>query len=101
MNPQAKKGRKITHDLHEGARRRHRQRMAVTENKERYKRRQHFGETPFAVIKAAFDLRRFLLRGLRAVQTEWLWACTAFNLKKLIHLWASVRDTRLEGVNGQ
>jgi hypothetical protein len=33
-----------------------------TQAKGRYKRRQHFGETPFAVLKAALDLRRLLLR---------------------------------------
>lgn len=91
VNPKAKKGRRITHDIHEAARRRHRERMKIPENKERYKRRQHFGETPFAVIKAAFDLRRFLLRELAGVQTEWLWMCTAFNLKKLMSMWDSVR----------
>jgi transposase len=92
VNPQAKKGRRITHDMHEAARRRHRERMKIPENKERYKRRQHYGETPFAVIKAALDLRRFLLRGLTGVQTEWLWMCTAFNLKKLMSLWHTVRE---------
>jgi hypothetical protein len=29
------------------------------------------------------DIRQFLLRGLEKVKTEWLWACTAFNLGKL------------------
>ena len=49
-----------------------------------YGRRQHFGETPFAVIKTGFDLRRFLLRGIEGVGQEWRWASTAFNLKKLM-----------------
>ena len=61
------------------------------EAKERYKRRLHFGETPFAVLKAALDLRRFLLRGIEGVQQEWLWGCTAVNLKKLMSLWGGVR----------
>lgn len=87
-NPQAKKGRKVTHDAHEGARRRQRVKMQTVEAKELYKRRQHAGETPFAVIKACFSLRRFLLRGQHGVQTEWLWHCTAFNLKRLLSLLA-------------
>ena len=29
-------------------------------------------------------LRQFLLRGLDKVRSEWLWACTAFNLRKLM-----------------
>jgi transposase len=89
-NPNAKKGRKVTHDIHEPARRRHRERMKRPETKERFKVRQHYGETPFAVIKACFDLRRFLLRGIEGVQQEWLWTCTAFNLKKLMNLWGKL-----------
>ena len=90
-NPDAKKGRRVTHDEHEAARRRHRNRMKQPASKERYKVRQHFGETPFAVMKACFDMRRFLLRGIEGVQTEWLWGCTAFNLKKLMSLIAALR----------
>jgi transposase len=90
-DPNAKKGRKIVHDENEPARRRHRQRMATEDAKERYTRRQHAGETPFAVIKACFGLRRFLLRGIEGVQTEWLWHCSAFNLKRMLNLLASVR----------
>ena len=56
-----------------------------------YSRRQHFGETPFAVIKACLDLRRFLLRGIEGVGQEWRWAATAFNLKKLMSRWAVLR----------
>ena len=79
-------GRKIRHDLHEAARRRHRERMGQDESKERYKTRQHIGETPFAVLKAVMGMRQFLLRGHEGVQTEWLWGTTAFNLKKLMRL---------------
>jgi transposase len=90
-NPDARQGRKVTHDEHESARRRHRARMNDPESQERYKARQHFGETPFAVLKVHFDLRRFLLRGIAGVQTEWSWACAAFNLKKLMTLIARLR----------
>lgn len=98
-DPEAKKGRKVCHDLHEAARRRHRERMKKPESATTYKRRQHIGETPFAVLKACFGLRRFLLRGIEGVQIEWLWHCTAFNLKKLMSLWAGLREQRAE--NGQ
>ena len=27
-------------------------------------------------------MRRFLLRGLEKVRTEWLWGCTAYNMRK-------------------
>ena len=90
-NPEARQGRKVTRDGYEEVRRRHSERMQQADAKERYKRRQHYGETPFAVLKAALDLRRFLLRGIRGVQQEWLWGCTAFNLKKLMSLWGALR----------
>ena len=82
----AKRGRRVTRDCWEAARSRHQARMQQEAAKERYKRRQHYGETPFAVLKAVMILRRFLLRGIDGVRQEWLWSCTAFNLKKLITL---------------
>lgn len=102
-NPEAKRGRKVTRDGYEPIRRRHRERMQEEDAKERYKQRLHYGETPFAVLKACFDLRRFLLRGIHGVQQEWLWGCTAFNLKKLMSLWGALRaklDERETAVAG-
>lgn len=95
-NADAKRGRKVTRDGYEAVRRRHRERMRQAEAQARYKQRLHFGETPFAVLKAALDLRRFLLRGIEGVRQEWLWGCTAFNLKKLIGLWDGLRAKRAE-----
>lgn len=93
-NPEAKRGREVTADQHEGARHRHRQRMQTEEAKVAYSRRQHIGELPFAVIKANFGMRRFLLRGLNGVGQEWRWASTAFNLTKLMRLWRAVGAER-------
>ena len=90
-DPKAIKGREITHDIHEAARRRHRERMRTPEAKAAYARRQHIGETPFAVMKTSFDMRRFLLRGIEGVGLEWLWCSTAFNLKKLASMWGKLR----------
>lgn len=90
-NPEAKRGREVMHDEHEGARRRHRQRMQSKQAQAAYSVRGHTGEVPFAVIKAMFDLRRFLLRGIEGVGQEWRWAATAFNLKKLMRLWSNLR----------
>jgi len=90
-NPSSKTGRKVSHDEYEGERRRQRERMQPAETKQRYNQRSHYGETPFAVMKAAMDLRRFLLRGHEGVRVEWLWCSTAFNLKKLTALVASLR----------
>jgi hypothetical protein len=91
MNPASKQGRKVSHDEFEPLRRRHRKRMKSKKAMERYPLRQHFGETQFAVIKEAMSLRRFLLRGIQGVQTEWLWGCTAFNMKKLVNLLGAMR----------
>jgi transposase len=84
-------GREVIDDVHEPARRRHRARMEQPESQEAYSRRQHFGETPFAVIKTMFDVRRFLLRGIEGVGQEWRWLATAFNLKKLMKEWGAMR----------
>lgn len=90
--PDAAGGRSVSRDEFEAARARHRERMNEDSAKARYKRRQHIGETPFAALKDLFDLRRFLLRGIEGVQTEWLWGCTAFNLKKLAALLGAMRS---------
>lgn len=90
-NPESPRGREIMHDEHEGARRRHRARMATPVAQEAYARRQHIGELPFAVIKCMFDMRRFLLRGIEGVGQEWRWAATAFNLKKIMSHLAALR----------
>ncbi len=87
-------GRELIDNPHEAARRRHRQRMESEEAQLAYKRRPHFGELPFAVIKTTFDIRRFLLRGIEGVGQEWRWASTAFNLKKLMGAWPAVRARR-------
>ncbi len=90
-NPEAKRGREVMHDEHEGPRRRHRERMKTAEAQAAYARRQHAGEVPFAVMKVMFDVRRFLLRGIEGVGQEWRWSSTTFNLKKLLQLWRQVR----------
>lgn len=85
-NVNAKQGREVKHDEFEDARRRQRAKMKQPESQNLYKARQHFGETPFAVIKACFNMRRFLLRGVDGVRSEFQWACSAFNMQKLIAL---------------
>jgi len=91
LDPRAKGGRTVTRDGHEAARERMHAKLQTEEGKNIYNRRMHIGETPFAVIKGIFDVRRFLLRGLEKVRTEWRWACTAYNLKKLIAALAALR----------
>lgn len=80
------KARQVNREQYEAQRERHAQHMAKPESQATYGLRRHPGERPFAMIKHHFGLRRFLLRGLDRVQTEWHWAATAFNLHRLMSL---------------
>jgi transposase len=77
-------GRTITRDIYTADRERHAAKMRTPEVRARYGRRFHAGETPFGWLKQVLGLRQFLLRGLEKVRMEWLWACTGYNLRKLI-----------------
>jgi transposase len=46
-------------------------------------------EPVFATIKQALGFRRWTVRGLENVRTQWALLCTAFNLKKLYQHWAA------------
>lgn len=80
------KQRTVQHQQHESHRLEHAAKMETEEAKEKYARRRHPGERPFAVIKQHFGARRFLLRGIEQVKQEWLWLSTAFNLHRLFGL---------------
>lgn len=58
--------------------------MKTESGKQTYVRRAHLAETPSAFIKQVIGLRQFFLRGLEKVRMEWLWACAAFNIRKLV-----------------
>lgn len=92
--PQAQQNRSISRDVHEKRRREHALKMATDESRERYQVRFHTAEVPFAILKQIIGLRRFLLRGLEKVRTEWLWGCTAYNLAKLVRGIAALRAER-------
>jgi transposase len=80
----SKRGRTITRDEHEETRERTAARMATPEAKKIYNQRPRIAETTFAILKAIFGMRQFLLCGLDKVRIEWRWAATAFNLSKLV-----------------
>ncbi len=88
------KRRMVSHDQHEAVRQEVAARMKTEPGKKAYARRAHLAETPNGVLKQVLGLRQFLLRGLDKVRTEWLWACTAFNVSKLI---SATRMLRAEG----
>jgi hypothetical protein len=83
--------RGVSRDQHESAREALAARMKTPAAQETYARRAWIAETPYARIKAWMGLRQFLLRGLQKVRTEWRWACTAYNLRKLVAIMADVR----------
>jgi transposase len=89
-DPNAKNGRRVNHDEFKAHRERHREKMRDPTVEERYKVRLHYGETQFAFIKQWMNLRQFLLRGIDGVRQEWLWSCTAYNLKKLMGSWGEI-----------
>ena len=51
-------------------------------------------EMPNGFTKEVLGIRQFLLRGLDKVRTEWLWAWTAFNLRKLMIAMGTLRTDR-------
>jgi transposase len=83
-DPKSQRGRSVSRDPHEPLREQMCERLKSVEGKAIYGRRMHTAETPFGHIKAVMGVRQFLLRGLEKVRTEWLWVCTAYNLKKLL-----------------
>jgi hypothetical protein len=85
------KRRTVSHDQYERVRRAAAARLKTKTGRTTYARRAHLAETPNGVIKEVMGLRRFLLRGLDKVRTEWLWACTAFNMRKLVSAMAKLR----------
>jgi hypothetical protein len=76
--------RTVSRDEHEALREAMDARLKTPEGRRTYARRKWTSETVFGVIKGVMGLRQFLLRGLDKVRTEWLWACAAYNLAKLV-----------------
>ena len=83
--------RSVAHDDCEHHRRAMDSRLASDRGRKIYAQRKWIAETPFGSIKRQMGLRQFLLRGLENVKAEWLWACTAFNLAKLVRNGVAVR----------
>ena len=90
---QGRSPRRVQVDEYEPVRQRVAAATKSTAGQEAFRRRSWICETPFAFIKAWMNFRQFLLRGLGKVNTEWLWACTAYNLRKLV---GDVRRMRVQ-----
>jgi len=83
--------RTVYREQHEELREAMDERMSSTVGKQIYRQRNWIAETPFAIIKEIMKLRQFSTRGIDKVKTEWLWACTGFNLAKLVRRLAALR----------
>jgi len=82
-------GRVLEISPHESVLRRHRVWMASQQAKTAYRQRKQLPEPVFGILKEQQRARRFLLRGLKNVQTEWMLLATAFNLRSLYRIWAT------------
>ena len=95
LSEQCRNGTKLPRTLyreqHEELREAMDARMASSVGRQLYRQRNWIAETPFAILKTIMNLRQFLTRGIDKVKTEWLWACTSFNLAKLVRRLVDLR----------
>jgi transposase len=64
-------------------------------SRELYGMRQQIVEPVFGQIKQNDGFRRFTVRGLENVKTQWSLVCTAHNLRKMYRLWIAIGATQL------
>ena len=79
----SQQGRRIEVSLHADALAAHRHWMQTAEARDAFRRRKQLIEPVFGIIKEQQAGRRFLLRGLEAVRSEWTMLAVAFNLRTL------------------
>ena len=82
------RGRKLSRPLHEPAIAHQRGKQLIEENRQKLKRRKTIVEPVFGIIKQIMKFRRWTVRGLSNVRTQWSIICTVYNLKKLQAAWA-------------
>jgi hypothetical protein len=84
-----KSGRRIERGEYEAAVERQREKQKNPLKRELLQKRKSIVEHIFAQIKEHQGLRRFSLRGIENVRTQWSMICTVLNLRKLYKYWAS------------
>jgi len=82
-----KKGRRIEVSPQRAARDRQREKRKDPALQTLLRRRQAIIEPVFAALKQAMRFRRWTVRGLENVRTQWSLLCTALNLQKLYQHW--------------
>lgn len=60
-----------------------RQKLRTAQGQRRYRKRQTIVEPVFGVLKEQRGMRKFQLRSLEKVNTEWMWAALAYNVGHL------------------
>jgi len=86
---QSGEGRRIELSPQRTARERQRAKRNTPLGRARLRQRKAIIEPVFATIKQALGFRRWTVRGLENVRTQWALLCTVFNLKKLYQHWLS------------
>ena len=84
-----KRGRTIEMGPHHEVLQRQIQKQKVPENKELLAKRKQIVEPVFGIIKEVYGFRRFTVRGLENVRTQWSLICTCYNLRKLFKVWSA------------
>ena len=82
-----KKGRGIEIGPYHEALQRQRKRNRTPEEKEKLQKRGWLIESVFGWIKQTQGFRRFTVRGLPGVKTQWALMCASYNLHKLYRNW--------------
>jgi hypothetical protein len=89
------RGRTVSRSIHDAAIVKQREIQDAPALHNAFRWRKALVEVVFAVIKQIDGFRRFTVRGLEKVQTQWSLVCTGYNLRKLYASWRI--ETRLIG----
>ena len=83
----SQRGRQIEVSPQHAAMRRQRSKRLDPAKRALLRRRQVIVEPVFGILKQGEGFRRWTVRGLENVRTQWALVCTAYNLKKLAQAW--------------
>lgn len=86
-----RKGRTLLRGEHEGAVSRQREKQESVGKREIMRSRKWIVEPIFGQIKENMGFRRWTVKGIDNVRTQWALICTPFNLKKLYRYWLEGR----------
>jgi len=85
--PEDGRGRQLEISPYHPALARQRAKQQDPEKQKLLRQRETIVEPVFGVIKQARGFRRWTVRGLENVRTQWALICTAFNLRKMYKAW--------------